>query len=60
VLELEAKGQEQGKDTFDKRLAVCNQAEGGDFVSKIDRDGTVFSRRFGRCAYVLPLRHQVS
>jgi hypothetical protein len=27
---------------------------------KIDSDGTVFSRRFGRCAHVSPPGHQVS
>jgi hypothetical protein len=60
VRRLEAKGQEKGEDTFDKRLAVCHQAEVGGFVSKINSDGTVFSRRFGRYAHVLSLRHQVS
>jgi hypothetical protein len=29
----------------------------GGFVSKIDRDGAVFSRRFGCCAHVLPPGH---
>jgi hypothetical protein len=60
VLELEAEGQEEGEHTFNKCFAVCNQAEVGGFVLKIDRDSAVFSRRFGRCAYVSPLYHQVS
>ena len=55
MLELEAEGQEEGEHTFNKRLAVCNQAEVGGWVSKIDGDGTVFSHRFGRCAHVSPL-----
>jgi hypothetical protein len=55
VRELEAEGQEEGEHTFNKRLAVCNQAEVGGFVSKIDRDRAVFAPRFGRCAYVSPL-----
>ena len=45
---------------FDKRLANLNQAEVGGFVSKIDSDGAVFLSRFGRCAHVSPLCHQVS
>jgi hypothetical protein len=56
MCELEAEGQEEGEHTFDKRFAVCNQAEVGGFVSKIDGDRAVFSRRFGRDAQVLPLR----
>src|SRR6266850_1176903 len=60
VLELKAKGQEKSENELDKRLAVFNQAEVGCFVSKIDGDGAVCSRRFGRCAHVSPLCHQVS
>jgi len=55
VLELEAEGQEEGEHTFNKRLAVCTQAEVGGFVSTIDGDGAVFAPRFGRCAQVSPL-----
>ena len=39
VGELKAKGQHEGEDTFEKRLAVFQQAEIGGFVSKIDSDG---------------------
>ena len=60
VFELKAEGEEEGQHTFDKRLAVAKQAEVGRFISKIDGDGAVFSRRFGRCAHVSPLCHQVS
>jgi hypothetical protein len=60
MLELEAEGQEESEHTLNKRLTVGNQAEVRGFVSKIDRDGAVFSRRFGRCAHVSPLCHQVS
>jgi hypothetical protein len=60
VYELKAKGQEKGEDEFDKRPAVVNQVEVGGFVAKIDSDGPVFSRQFGRCAHVSPLYHQVS
>ena len=56
VLELEAEDEEEGENTFDKRLAVCKQAHVSGFVSEIDSDGPVFSRRFGRCTQcVTPL-----
>lgn len=57
MFELKAKRQEKGEDTFEKRLAICNQAAIGGFISKIDSNGAVFSRRFGRCAQVLPPGH---
>jgi hypothetical protein len=60
VLKLKAKGQEKSENELDKRLAVFNQAEIGGFISKIDGDGAVFSRRVGRCVHVSPLCHQVS
>jgi hypothetical protein len=60
VCELKAKGQEKSEDELEKRLAVFQQAEVRRFVSKIDSDGAVCSRRFGRCAHVSPLCHQVS
>jgi len=41
VLELEAKRQQEGDHTFEKRLAAFNQAKVGRFVSKIHGDGTV-------------------
>src|SRR5262245_34032763 len=60
VLELEAKGQEGGEHTLEKRLPVCNQAKVRCFVSKIHGDSTVFAGRFSRCAHVSPPSHQVS
>ena len=60
VCELKAKGQEKGEDAFDKRLAVAKELNVGHFIVEIDGDGAVFSRRFGRCAHVFPLCHQVS
>ncbi len=60
VLELEAENQQEGEHTFDKRLAVFDQAEVGGFVSKINGDGAVYSRRLGRWAHVFPLGPQVS
>ena len=58
--ELKAQGQEESHNEFDKRLAVAQQLKVGRFVLKIDGDGPVFSRRFGRCAHVSPLCHRVS
>jgi hypothetical protein len=40
--------------------AVAKQLNVGRVVLKIDGDGPVFSRRFGRCAQVSPPGHQVS
>jgi hypothetical protein len=60
VLKLEAEDSEEGEHTFANRLAIFNQAAGGGFVAKIDSDGAVFPSRFGRCAHVSPLVHQVS
>jgi hypothetical protein len=59
VFQLKADGEDEGQDTLEKRLAVSYQAQVGGFVSKIDGDGPVFSRRCGRCAHVSPLCHQV-
>ena len=43
VCELKAKGQEEGEDTFDKRLAIAKQLKVGRFILEIDGDGTVFA-----------------
>ena len=60
VFQLKADGEDKGEDTFDKRLAVCNEVEVGRFISKIDGDRAVFSRWFGRRTPVSPPGHQVS
>src|SRR5262245_16503635 len=60
VLELKAKGQEKSEHELDKCLAVFNQAEVSGFISKINGDGAVFSRRFGHSVHVSPRCHQVS
>src|SRR5439155_5544887 len=54
VLQWEAEGQKKGEDTCDQRLAVCQQVEVGGFVSEIDGNGAVVSRRCGCCAHVSP------
>ena len=59
VGELKAQGKDEGEDKLDKRLAIADQLEVGGWVLEIDSDGAVFSYRFGRCAPVLPLCHQV-
>ena len=60
VCELKTKGEEEREHAFDKRLAVAKELNVGHFIVEIDGDGAVFSRRFGRCAHVFPLCHQVS
>ena len=45
VFELKAEGQDEGEDTFEKRLAIAKQLKVGRFVLKIDGDGAVFARR---------------
>jgi len=54
VFELEAKGQNEGDHTFEKRLAVFNQAKVGRLVSKIHGDGTVFPWWFGLASHRSP------
>ena len=60
VYELKAKGQEKGEDAFDKRPAIARQLHVGGFILEVNGDGAVFSRRFGGCAHMSPLGHQVS
>ncbi len=60
VKELKAQGQDTGEDAFDKRPAIAKQLNVGGFILEVDGDGTVYARRFGRCAHVSPLGHQVS
>jgi hypothetical protein len=60
VGELKAEGQEKGEDAFDKRLAIAKQLKVGGFILEINSDSAVFSCRFGCCAPVSPLDHQVS
>jgi hypothetical protein len=59
VLELKAKGHDEGGDTFEERLPVAKQLEIRRFAPEIDGDGAVFSRRLSRCAQVSPPGHQV-
>jgi hypothetical protein len=60
VCELKAKRQDEGEDTFDRRLAVTKELDVGRFVLEIDDDGAVCSRRFGRWTHVSPPNPQVS
>src|SRR5262245_6620005 len=60
VFELKAKGQEKGEHNLEKRLAIVKQLEVRRMMLKIVGNGPVCSRRFGRCAHVSPLCHQVS
>jgi hypothetical protein len=52
VCELQAKGEEKGEDTCDKRLAIVQQVSVGRFIVEIDGDGAVVPRLcgcFGQC-----------
>src|SRR5207248_539249 len=60
VFELEAKGQDEGEDTLEERLAIAQQRKVGRFVSKIDSDGAVFAGPFGGLSHMSPLGHQAS
>jgi hypothetical protein len=60
MCKLKAKRQDEGEDTFDKRLAVTKELEVGRFVLKIDGDGAVCASRFGCFPHVSPPSHQVS
>ena len=59
MFEVAAAGEAEGEHTCNTCLAVCQQAAGRGFISKIDGAGAVFSRRFGRCAHGAPLGPQV-
>ncbi len=39
VLELKAQGHDEGKDTFEERLAIAKQLEVRRFAPEINRDG---------------------
>jgi hypothetical protein len=45
LLELKAKGHDEGDDTFEERLPIAKQLEIRRFAPEIDGDGAVFSRR---------------
>ena len=59
VLELQAKGYDEGEDTFEERLSIAKQLEIRRFAPEIDGDGAVCSRRLSRYAHVSPPGHQV-
>ena len=59
VLELKAKGHDEGDDTFEERLPIAKQLEVCCFAPEINGDGAVFSRRLSRYAHVSPPGHQV-
>jgi len=52
VCELEAEGEEEGEDAFDKRFAITKELEVGGFVVEIDSDGAVLACRFGGVSHV--------
>ena len=52
VLELKAKGHDEGDDTFEERLPIAKQLEIRRFALEIDGDRPVFADRFGRWGHV--------
>jgi hypothetical protein len=48
--ELKAQGEEKGEDTFDKCLAIIQQAKVGRFIVEINSDSAVAPRWCGCCA----------
>jgi hypothetical protein len=52
VCELEAEGEEEGEDAFDKRFAITKELEVGGFGVEIDGDGAVLACRFGGVSHV--------
>lgn len=59
VRERKPEGQEERQHHCEKRLAVATALQGGRFMLNIDGGGPVVARRFGRCAPVFPVCHQV-
>jgi hypothetical protein len=59
VFELQAKGHDEGDDTFEERLSIAKQLEVRRFAPEIDGDGAVFSRRLSHYAHVSPPGHRV-
>jgi hypothetical protein len=54
MFQLQAKGEEKGEHTFDKRFAVAQQLPIGRFVLKINGDGPVFAGLTGSGSHELP------
>jgi hypothetical protein len=54
MFQLQAKGEEEGEHTFDKRLAVAEQLKIGRFVQKINGDGPVFAGLRGSGSHASP------
>ena len=59
VCELKAKGQDEGEDTLDKRLAVVKERKIGRLVLKINGDSPVFAGLAGLFLHGSPSGHQV-
>jgi hypothetical protein len=59
MLELKAKGHDEGDDTFEERLPIAKQLEIRRFAPEIDGNGAVFSRRLSHYTQVSPPCHQV-
>src|SRR5215471_3325767 len=54
VFQLQAEGQHEGEDIFEKCLPIAQQMKVGGFVLKIDGDSPVFAGLAGRVAHSYP------
>ena len=52
MCELEAEGEEEGEDAFDKRFAITKELEVGGFVVEINGDGAVAACRFRGVSHI--------
>jgi hypothetical protein len=59
VCELKTDGQNEGKYTFDKGLAISKQLKVGRFILKIDRDGPIFAGLADFVSHGSPLSQMV-
>ena len=58
VIKLKAQGHEESEDTFEKRLAIVQEAKVGGFILEINGDSAVVSCPCGCCAQYVT--HRVS
>jgi hypothetical protein len=60
MLELKAKGHDEGEDIFEERLPIAKQLDIRRFASEIDADRTVLAGLVGSVAHGSPLGPMVS
>jgi hypothetical protein len=60
MVELKAKGEDEGEDKLDERFAIADQLEVSGWVLEIDGNGAVLSAPLIGVAHVSSLSHQAS